>query len=112
MKRYKNLVVLIASATLLGNIGVVAQAAPTPSCQRYFNSAQQGKDALALLKDNLATVAQLNGKSQQAFKNLLNDSSYWLDECGLAFYVDSVALSPSTISNPASAPFAYNQTFL
>lgn len=112
MKRYKNLVVLIASVTLLGNIGVVAQAAPAPSCQRYFNSAQQGKDALSLLKDNLASVAQLNGKSQQAFKNLLNDSSYWLDECGLGFYVESVAPSSSTISNPASAPFAYDQTFL
>lgn len=112
MKRYKKLLILLISAVLLINVDAVSHAASTQSCNRYFNSAQQGNSALVLLNDNVASVAQLNRKSEQEFRQLLKDPSYWLDECGLAFYVDSAAPQATTISNPETAPFAYDQTFL
>jgi len=105
--------VLAIVLIFLSSLASPTQAIGTDQCIKVLALPQNGIDAINNLKDKLGQVAALNGKSEAALKQLLlSDSSVWLDECGLAFYVDEVPSKISSSSSPLIAPYPYDQTFL
>ena len=105
----------IASASIviltLGLASPVQASAPV-ACTKVLSGAQNGQSALNNLKNNVAAVASLNGKSEAQLRSLLlSDSTFWLDECGFAFYVEPTPKVTSSTTTVSAAPFAYDQTF-
>ncbi len=67
-------------------------------CSTLLPHSDHGSSALNNVGLNLSEVARRNGHTENEIKNYLqNDDSYWLDECGIAFYEEPL---PSSIPNP------------
>ena len=112
MKSPLKISLLFVSATLVLPSFQVSQAVSVQACKQILDAPARGSQALENLGTNLAKVASINKKSQADLSNLLsNDSSFWLDECGYAFYVDETANTKESTSIVQAATIAYDQTF-
>jgi hypothetical protein len=108
LRRLTFVFVLTTVSSLLSPV----QAAVPEACTKILAAPQNGLKALSNLQGNFAAVAALNGKSESVLRNILEtDSSYWLDVCGLGFYVEEVPKNVSSNVNVSAAPYAYDQTF-
>lgn len=80
-------------------------------CTPVLSSRVPGPSFVSKYGNNLTTVASINGITPAELRTRLNDSTYWIDECGRSFYqepIDTATAAPAV----KAAPYPYDQTFL
>lgn len=108
--------VSLAALTLIAGGAVPAQALPSAAapmpCIPLLAANAHGRAAVAEAGAKMADIAALNNTTVAEITDRLStDSSFWLDRCGMGYYVEPI----STVASPVVfAPTAndYAQTFL
>lgn len=102
---------LVVFALALAGLLPAVTSANAAFCTPILNSRTHGADLINNYGNNLTTIASVNGITPAELRKRLDDSTFWIDECGKSFYQEPIETSTATPAVKA-APFPYDQTFL